>query len=128
MFSGRWDHVIPKDRDGRLFLGLNPAWMEPMINHFRELVLLGPDDKLPAAPNVPAEHEHGYKATQRWLGLEQVLSTWNSTGGAIAGETLHPSVSPHLGARAPAFSSTFGAVETFLDTLDTSRTSASWRL
>ncbi|KAG5185851.1 hypothetical protein JKP88DRAFT_140119, partial [Tribonema minus] len=59
MFSGRWDHVLPRDHSGRIFLDLDVKWFSPITQYLSKLsrgvaadavhlpiTLLSDDDKL----------------------------------------------------------------------------------
>eukprot|EP00611_Tribonema_gayanum_P023628 TRINITY_DN5000_c0_g5_i2.p1 TRINITY_DN5000_c0_g5~~TRINITY_DN5000_c0_g5_i2.p1 ORF type:complete len:410 (-),score=82.80 TRINITY_DN5000_c0_g5_i2:257-1486(-) len=37
MFSGRWDHVLPRDHLGRIFLDLDVKWFSPITDFLSEL-------------------------------------------------------------------------------------------
>jgi BTB/POZ domain len=37
LFSGRWDHVLPRDKTGRIFLDLDQMWVKPILQHLYHL-------------------------------------------------------------------------------------------
>jgi hypothetical protein len=69
ILSGRWDHVLPKDRDGRLFFDYDPEWFEPIINHLRDLGLQDPHKPIPGPP-VATEHQYAFHFLVQYFGLE----------------------------------------------------------
>ena len=36
VICGRWNHRLPLDKDNRVFLNINPAWIEPVIDYLRD--------------------------------------------------------------------------------------------
>ena len=69
ILSGRWDHVLPKDKDGRLFFDLDPEWFEPIINHLRDLGLQDPSKPIPG-PTITLEHQFAFHYLVQYIGLE----------------------------------------------------------
>eukprot|EP00611_Tribonema_gayanum_P023626 TRINITY_DN5000_c0_g4_i1.p1 TRINITY_DN5000_c0_g4~~TRINITY_DN5000_c0_g4_i1.p1 ORF type:complete len:539 (-),score=112.01 TRINITY_DN5000_c0_g4_i1:219-1835(-) len=76
MFSGRWDHVLPRDHSGRIFLDLDIKWFSPITQYLSELsrgaaadavhlpiTLLSDDDRL------------GLRACVELFGLCDVMPT-----------------------------------------------------
>ena len=42
IFSGKWDEILPHDKDGRIFMDFDAAWLEPILDNLRELEIAGP--------------------------------------------------------------------------------------
>ena len=72
ILSGRWDHLLHKDKDDRLFFDFDPEWFEPIINHLRELVLQDPQIQIPP-PAVSEEHIAGYERLLEFFDLKHVF-------------------------------------------------------
>ena len=41
LLSGRWNFIIPKDRNGIIFLDLDPSWIEPSFDVLRRQLIWG---------------------------------------------------------------------------------------
>ena len=103
ILSGRWDHLLLKDKDGRLFLDFDPEWFDPIINHLRELVLKDPQTQI-SPPTVSAEHEAGYNLLLEFFGLE---AAFGCPSGQIMGQQYRVPAEPLSIATVLPFSSRY---------------------
>ena len=46
MISGRWDYLLPKDRNGVIFINLDPALMKPILDKLRYRSNCGPNEQM----------------------------------------------------------------------------------
>jgi hypothetical protein len=72
MFSGRWDELLEKDRDERIFLDYDPKCFRKLLDHLLEMKMHDPTAaKLPI--DVPAEIEQGFDLILGHLHLQDFL-------------------------------------------------------
>ena len=61
LFSGRWDKVLPKDRDGRIFLDLDPVQFRALLSWLVDTKRMAPGSgQGPPLKAVPAEYQAGF--------------------------------------------------------------------
>ena len=61
LFSGRWDKVLPKDRDGRIFLDLDPVQFRALLSWPADTKHMAPGSgQGPPLPAVPLEYQAGF--------------------------------------------------------------------
>ena len=61
LFSGRWDKVLPKDRDGRIFLDLDPVQFRALLSWLADTKHMAPGSgQGPPLPAVPLEYQAGF--------------------------------------------------------------------
>ena len=54
LLSGRWNSIIPKDRNGIIFIDLDPSWIEPIFDALRRQLIWGSHStKIPNAALKP---------------------------------------------------------------------------
>ena len=97
--SGRWDNHLTKDQHGRIFLDIDPEWIEVVINVLR-------DTGKVVLPCVATEKECGFRATLAYYNLRPLLSDFTidlSEASAIGPmndlynrEVLHSFLRPEL--------------------------------
>ena len=97
--SGRWDNHLTKDQHGRIFLDIDPEWIEVVINVLR-------DTGKVVLPCVATEKECGFRATLAYYNLRSLLSDFTinlSEASAIGSmnelynrEILHSFLRPEL--------------------------------
>jgi TLD len=81
LFSGRWDHVLPLDKRGRIFLDLDLKWVKPILQHLYHLSIASAATA--SEPLITPEKQFdgddlvGYYATLDLFGLTK---TFNPTG------------------------------------------------
>ena len=57
LFSGRWDKKLQRDNDGRIFLDVDPACFQAIVDYLNELAISS-EDNPPHPPSVDDEHKH----------------------------------------------------------------------
>jgi len=72
MFSGRWEDKLTRDKEGRVFLDLNPYAVRKVIDHLRLKRLSGDGVFLPA-PEIAADMRAEYNGVVDYLGIGEVL-------------------------------------------------------
>ena len=61
LFSGRWDKVLPKDRDGRIFLDLDPVQFRALLSWLVDTKRMAPGSgQGPPLKAVPLEYQAGF--------------------------------------------------------------------
>ena len=65
--SGRWDNYLTKDQNGRIFLDIDPEWIEVIINVLRETGNM-------VMPCVATGKECGFRAVLACYNLKSLLS------------------------------------------------------
>ncbi len=61
LFSGRWDKVLPKDRDGRIFLDLDPVQFRALLSWLVDTKRMAPGSgQGPPLEAVPPEYQAGF--------------------------------------------------------------------
>lgn len=75
MLSGRWDYLLPRDRNGVIFLDLNPALITPVFSNLRYRLSCGSD----AIPSIEINGIDGF--------VDAVLY-YNLTGSLCGSTTL----------------------------------------
>ena len=61
LFSGRWDKVLPKDRDGRIFLDLDPVQFRALLSWLVDTKRMAPGSgQGPPLKAVPQEYQAGF--------------------------------------------------------------------
>ncbi|KAL3787030.1 hypothetical protein HJC23_010647 [Cyclotella cryptica] len=68
LFSGRWDKALLKDRDGRVFLDVNPVGFEAVLDYLNE-VAISSDEETPPLPYVDSEHSAILRSQIELFGL-----------------------------------------------------------
>ncbi|KAL3780352.1 hypothetical protein HJC23_008124 [Cyclotella cryptica] len=68
LFSGRWDKMLLKDRDGRVFLDVNPVGFEAVLDYLNE-VEISSDEDTPPLPYVDSEHSAILRSQIELFGL-----------------------------------------------------------
>ena len=71
IFSGKWDEILPRDKDGRIFMDFDASCMAPIIDHFQ--ILANPsetDDDF-----ITEEYPFGIKPLSRYLGLGSLFDS-----------------------------------------------------
>jgi TLD/BTB/POZ domain len=97
--SGRWDNHLTKDQNGRIFLDIDPEWIEVIINVLRETGKI-------VLPYVATGKEFGFRAVLACYNLKSLFSDFTfslSEVSTIAAmndpsnrETLHSFLIPEL--------------------------------
>jgi hypothetical protein len=74
-FSGRWDHVLPRDKSGRIFLDLDAKWVKPIFQHLYYLSLAHDSSEVLETPENVQDSDDlmGYYATLDFLGLTDIF-------------------------------------------------------
>ena len=70
--SGRWDNRLTRDQHGRIFLDIDPEWIEDIIDALR-------DTREVVLPCVATEKECGFRATLAYYNLRPLLSDFTIT-------------------------------------------------
>jgi BTB/POZ domain len=75
LFSGRWDHVLPRDKSGRIFLDLDQKWVKPILQHLYHLSIADADSEPLVTPEKQFDGDDliGYYATLDLLGLTKTF-------------------------------------------------------
>ena len=62
LFSGRWDKVLPKDRDGRIFFDLDPVQFRALLSWLVDIKRLPPGSTVQGPPlkTLPREYQAGF--------------------------------------------------------------------
>lgn len=62
LFSGRWDKVLPKDRDGRIFLDLDPVQFRALLSWLVDTKRMAPGgvQDPPPIETLPPEYQVGF--------------------------------------------------------------------
>lgn len=72
MFSGRWDHSIARDQQGRMFLDFTPKLFEKILCYLRTCRLVPPDQGM-KLPVVEEEHWQEFSLMLEYLGLKEMI-------------------------------------------------------
>mmetsp|Transcript_32027 Transcript_32027/g.88488 ORF Transcript_32027/g.88488 Transcript_32027/m.88488 type:complete len:731 (+) Transcript_32027:106-2298(+) len=72
LFSGRWDSRLPRDKQGRIFLDIDPTCFKKILD-FLNLLKISSSDEPPPLPKVPREMEHILSRMVTFLGLGELL-------------------------------------------------------
>ncbi|KAG5176311.1 hypothetical protein JKP88DRAFT_171266 [Tribonema minus] len=81
MFSGRWDHVLPRDHSGRIFLDLDINWFHPITNLLSELSGGAAADELQLPVMQLSDDDRlGLQACAELFGLCDVIPTQGVAG------------------------------------------------
>jgi hypothetical protein len=67
LFLNRWDFRLIKNRNGRIFLNVNPAWIAPIVNLLRQQPTA--NLKLQSIPEMTGELESGFNAVASYYNL-----------------------------------------------------------
>eukprot|EP00953_Heterococcus_sp_UTEX-ZZ885_P001853 1515-Heterococcus_DN1.PRE.1 len=76
MSSGDWDHVLPHDTAGRIFLDLDEKWVKPIFQHLFHLSLAHDSNEPLSTPESSFEDSDdlmGYYATLDFFGLTDIF-------------------------------------------------------
>eukprot|EP00611_Tribonema_gayanum_P023935 TRINITY_DN5141_c0_g1_i1.p1 TRINITY_DN5141_c0_g1~~TRINITY_DN5141_c0_g1_i1.p1 ORF type:complete len:448 (-),score=159.88 TRINITY_DN5141_c0_g1_i1:577-1920(-) len=94
MFSGRWDHVLPRDRNARPFLDLDVSWFKPIVGALHALSRGAAAPHEVAVPVAHLTHDDrlGLRACAELLGLTEALRF----EGGVAALSAPPPPSPPL--------------------------------
>ncbi|KAL7542399.1 hypothetical protein ACHAWF_007171, partial [Thalassiosira exigua] len=68
LFSGRWDKTLQRDSNGRIFLDVNPACFQAIVDYFNEMAISSEDDP-PHPPVVCDEDTRILRSQLELLGL-----------------------------------------------------------
>ena len=81
LFSGRWDKVLPKDRDGRIFLDLDPVQFRALLSWLVDIKRLPPGSTVQGPPlkTLPSEYQAGFLELCELLCSKEAS---NSTSGS----------------------------------------------
>jgi hypothetical protein len=74
--SGRWDHVLPLDKAGRIFLDIDEKWIKPIFQHLYHLSLAHDSSEPLDTPEnnyQDSDDLMGYYATLDFLGLTETF-------------------------------------------------------
>jgi hypothetical protein len=74
--SGRWDHVLPRDKAGRIFLDIDEKWIKPIFQHLYHLSLAHDSSEPLDTPEnnyQDSDDLMGYYATLDFLGLTETF-------------------------------------------------------
>mmetsp|Transcript_43239 Transcript_43239/g.90853 ORF Transcript_43239/g.90853 Transcript_43239/m.90853 type:complete len:233 (-) Transcript_43239:515-1213(-) len=71
LFSGRWDETVLKDRQGRIFLDVNPLCFQAIVDYLNEK-LISSEDNPPALPTIDTEYTQILKHQLELFGLSSV--------------------------------------------------------
>jgi hypothetical protein len=74
--SGRWDHVLPRDIAGRIFLDLDEKWVKPILQHLYNQSLAHDSNEPLDTPESSFEDNDdliGYHAAVDFLGLTETF-------------------------------------------------------
>ncbi|KAG5176313.1 hypothetical protein JKP88DRAFT_249569 [Tribonema minus] len=95
MFNGRWDHVLPRDHSGRIFLDLDINWFRPITNFLSELSQ-GAEAGVAYLPimQLMDDDRVGVQACMELFGLCDIVS---AQGIASVPLTQHVTSVAHLG-------------------------------
>ncbi|KAG5184754.1 hypothetical protein JKP88DRAFT_181023 [Tribonema minus] len=75
MFSGRWDHVLPRDHSGRIFLDLDVKWFSPITEYLSELSRgAAADDVHLPLTQLSDDDKLGVQACAEMFGLCPILA------------------------------------------------------
>ena len=72
LFSGRWDKKLQRDNDGRIFLDVDPACFQAIVDYLNELAISS-EDNPPHPPSVDDEHKHILKHQLGLFGLSDQM-------------------------------------------------------
>lgn len=72
MFSGRWDHMLLRDKDGLIFLDIDANWFSPIINFLSELCTSEDASTVPT-PTVEGDDLVGYNLCVDFFGLRSAM-------------------------------------------------------
>lgn len=67
LLSGRWDFLLIRDSHDRIFLNLDPAWLEPIINFYRGRSTVGSDRR--PQPHIGKQNISGFNALVSYLNV-----------------------------------------------------------
>ena len=67
LFLNRWDFRLIKNRNGRIFLNVNPAWIAPIVNLLRQQPTA--NLKMQSIPEMSGELESGFNAVASYYNL-----------------------------------------------------------
>ena len=70
-FSGKWEHLLQRDKDNKIFLDYDAEWFVILIDYLREVYSSSSPDKPVRFPDVPEEHKEGFDALVELFGIEQ---------------------------------------------------------
>jgi hypothetical protein len=74
--SGRWDHVLPRDKAGRIFLDIDEKWIKPIFQYLYHLSLAHDSSEPLDTPEnnyQDSDDLMGYYATLDFLGLTETF-------------------------------------------------------
>ena len=104
LVSGRWDNHLTKDRNGRIFLDIDPEWIEVVINVLRDTGRI-------VRPCVALEKDNGFRAILACYNLGSLFSDFTidlseasdigSMNDQYNREILHSFLRPELAEEKP---------------------------
>jgi hypothetical protein len=72
MFSGNFDNGLKRDKDGRIFLDVDPSLFGKILSHLRLRGIASPDFPAPL-PHIPEELQLEYDLLVKYFGLESFM-------------------------------------------------------
>ena len=74
LLNGRWDQYLLKDKDGRIYLDMEPEWILPIFNYMRASNRFSKSNgPMPALPRASRLHEEGFQWVIRKFHLESIF-------------------------------------------------------
>jgi len=71
LLSGRWDHLLPKDKDGRIFFDYDYEWIEPIFLYFHEMTKNSDTSDIYPQQNLPF-HRPGFNILMNYFKFGQI--------------------------------------------------------
>jgi hypothetical protein len=72
MFSGRWEENLKKDKQGRIFLDMNPAYFMIIVNYLRAKRIESPE-RPAQVPVIEGEDVRNFENLAHYLGIGQLF-------------------------------------------------------
>ena len=91
LFSGRWDKMLQRDSNGRIFLDVNPVCFQAVVDYLNELVISS-EDNPPNPPSVDDEHKHILKHQLELFGILSSVSPLEIPESNIISDASYASV------------------------------------
>ncbi|KAL3162586.1 protein homooligomerization, variant 2 [Trebouxia sp. C0009 RCD-2024] len=79
-FSGRWEHGLDHDDEGRIFLDFDPDLFQPILSFLRSRAICSNPDARPALVGVDASKQRAFADLVKYLALEEYLGYEHDTG------------------------------------------------
>lgn len=72
IFSGRWDRLLPRDDNGRIFVDIDPTHFRILLDWLVDIKKVAPGDVVPSIStgDLPVDRLWSFDATCQWLGLQ----------------------------------------------------------